>query len=78
MFELLLLLFMPSEIEPTKLGMKYLLKEQFLDYQSCESYVEKNVYLKDGDQEYDGLFYKIDQKEYKVLFTYCRKVDETD
>tara|TARA_B100000586_G_scaffold130962_1_gene94688 strand:+ start:299 stop:508 length:210 start_codon:yes stop_codon:yes gene_type:complete len=69
---------MPSEIEPTKLGMKYLLKEQFLDYQSCENYVEKNVYLKDGDQEYDGLFYKIDQKEYKVLFTYCRKVDETD
>ena len=78
MFELLLLLFMPSEIEPTKLGMKYLLKEQFLDYQSCENYVEKNVYLKDGDQEDDGLFYKIDQKEYKVLFTYCRKVDETD
>tara|TARA_B100000959_G_scaffold220836_1_gene233435 strand:+ start:222 stop:431 length:210 start_codon:yes stop_codon:yes gene_type:complete len=69
---------MPSEIEPTKLGMKYLLKEQFLDYQSCENYVEKNVYLKDGDQEYDGLFYKIDQKEYKVFFTYCRKVDETD
>ena len=78
MFELLLLLFMPSEIEPTKLGMKYLLKEQFLDYQSCENYVEKNVYLKDGDQEYDGLFYKIDQKEYKVFFTYCRKVNETD
>ncbi len=78
MFELLLLLFMPSEIEPTKLGMKYLLKEQFLDYQSCENYVEKNIYLKDGDQKYDGLFYKIDQKEYKVLFTYCRKVDETD
>ena len=61
MFELLLLLLMPSEIEPTKLGMRYLLKEQFIDYQSCESYVQKNVYLKEGEQKYDGLFYKVDQ-----------------
>ena len=38
MFELLMLLIIPSEIEPTKFGIKYLLKERFVDYQTCEKY----------------------------------------
>ncbi len=47
MFELLLLLFMPSEIEPTKLGMKYLLKEQFSmrDISSFLHYVGMCTYI---------------------------------
>ena len=76
MLELLMLLIAPSEINPQKLGMKYVLKQQFVDYQSCEEYVVKNTYSKPGEQEYEGIFYKIDNKEYKVFLTYCKKVGE--
>ena len=76
MFELLMLLILPSEIDPPKLGMKYLLKEKFVDYRSCEKYVDKNVYLREDDILNGGLFYKIDTKEYKVFFTYCKPMEE--
>ena len=76
MIELLMLLIAPSEINQQKLGMKYVLKQQFVDYQSCEEYVVKNTYSKPGEQEYEGIFYKIDNKEYKVFLTYCKKVGE--
>jgi len=76
MFELLMLLIMPSEINPQELGIKYLLKDKFVDYQSCEEYVKKNTYSKTGDQEMDGIFYKIDSKEYKVFLTYCKPVND--
>ena len=74
MFELLMLLIIPSEIDPPKLGMKFLLKEKFVDYQKCENYVEKNFYTKENS----GLFYKIDTKEYKVFFTYCKSIEEDE
>ena len=74
MFELLMLLIIPSEIDPPKLGMKFLLKEKFVDYQKCENYVEKNLYTKENS----GLFYKIDTKEYKVFFTYCKSIEEDE
>ena len=45
-----MLLIMPSEINPQELGIKYLLKDKFVDYQSCEEYVKKNTYSKTGDQ----------------------------
>ena len=76
MIELLMLLLIPGEVNPQKLGMKYILKEKFVDYQSCEEYVVKNTYTKPGEQEFDGVFYKIDTKEYKVFLTYCKKVDD--
>ena len=76
MIELLMLLIAPSEINPQKLGMKYVLKQQFVDYQTCEEYVVKNTYSKPGEQIYEGVFYKIDNKEYKVFLTYCKKVGE--
>ena len=76
MIELLMILITPSEINPQKLGMKYVLKQQFVDYQTCEEYVVKNTYSKPGEQEYEGIFYKIDNKEYKVFLTYCKKVGE--
>ena len=76
MIELLMLLIAPSEINPQKLGMKYVLKQQFVDYQTCEEYVVKNSYSKPGEQKYEGVFYKIDNKEYKVFLTYCKKVGE--
>ena len=99
MIELLMLLIAPSEINPQKLGMKYVLKQKFVDYQTCEEYVVKNTYSKPGEQkfidyqtceeyvvkntyskpgegEYEGIFYKIDNKEYKVFLTYCKKVGE--
>ena len=76
MIELLMILITPSEINPQKLGMKYVLKQQFVDYQTCEEYVVKNTYTKPGEQEYDGIFYKIDTKEYKVFLTYCKKIDD--
>ena len=76
MIELLMLLIAPSEINPQKLGMKYVLKQQFVDYQTCEKYVVKNTYSKPGEQKYEGVFYKIDNKEYKVFLTYCKKVGE--
>ena len=76
MIELLMLLIAPSEINPQKLGMKYLLKQKFVDYQTCEEYVVKNTYSKPGEGEYEEIFYKIDNKEYKVFLTYCKKVGE--
>ena len=76
MIELLMLLIAHSEINPQKLGMKYVLKQQFVDYQTCEEYVVKNTYSKPGEQKYEGVFYKIDNKEYKVFLTYCKKVGE--
>ena len=76
MIELLMLLIAPTEINPQKAGIKYLLKEKFVDYQTCEEYVVKNTYTKPGEQEFEGVFYKIDTKEYKVFLTYCKKVDD--
>tara|TARA_R110002020_G_scaffold234544_1_gene446614 strand:+ start:857 stop:1090 length:234 start_codon:yes stop_codon:yes gene_type:complete len=74
MFELLMLLVAPTEINPQKVGIKYLLKQKFTDYQSCEEYKKQHTYFKTGEQEFEGLFYKLDNKEYKVFVTYCRKV----
>ena len=62
--------------QSTKNGIKYLLKQKFVDYQTCEEYVVKNTYTKPGEGEFEGVFYKIDTKEYKVFLTYCKKVDE--
>ena len=74
MFELLMMLLLPTEINPEKLGMKYILKEKFIDYKSCEEYVEENLYYRD-DKDI-GIFYKIDTKEYQVMLTYCKPVKE--
>ena len=76
MIELLMLLISPSEINPQKMGIKYLLKQKFVDYQSCEEYVVKNTYTKPGEHEFEGVFYKIYTKGYKVFLTDCKKVDE--
>mgnify|MGYP003130655655 CR=1 FL=1 len=76
MIELLMLLIAPSEINPQKLGIKYVLKETFIDYQSCEKYVKENIYMKPGDQRFEGIFYKIDDKEYRVYLTYCKPVEK--
>jgi len=78
MIELLMILITPSEINPQKVGMKYLLKQKFVDYQTCEEYVVKNIYMKPGDEQYEGIFYKIDNKEYKVFMTYCKPVKKED
>ena len=76
MIELLMLLFIPGEVNPQKLGIQYILKEKFVDYQSCQKYVEENLYLrKDKDS---GVFYKIDTKEYQVMLTYCKPVKEDE
>ena len=77
MIELLILLIIPNEINPQKAGIKYLLKQQFVDYQTCEEYVVKNTYTKSGDLEFEGVFYKIDNKEYKVFLTYCKPVEKS-
>ena len=74
MIELLMLLFIPTEIDPAKLGIKYILKEKFIDYKSCEEYVEENLYYRDDKNV--GIFYKIDTKEYQVMLTYCKPVKE--
>ena len=76
MIELLMLLIAPTEINPQKIGIKYILKDKFVDYQTCEEYVVKNTYTKTGEQEFEGVFYKIDTKEYKVFLTYCKKIDD--
>ena len=76
MIELLMLLIAPSEINPQKLGMKYVLKKKFVDYQTCEEYVVQNTYSKPGELEYEGIFYKIYQQEYKVFLTYCKPMDK--
>jgi len=75
MFELLMLLIIPSEIDPAKFGIKYLLKEKFVDYQSCEKYVDKYVITK---EDKNGIYYTLDTKEYKVMLTYCKEVDKVD
>ena len=74
MIELLMLLFIPTEIDPAKLGMKYILKEKFIDYKSCEEYVKENLYYRDDKNT--GIFYKINTKEYQVMLTYCKPVKE--
>ena len=76
MFELLMMLLIPTEIDPGKLGIKYLLKEKFVDYKSCEEYLENNTYAKDDNGV--GVYYKIDDKEYKIMLTYCKPVKEKD
>ena len=76
MIELLILLIIPNEINLQQAGIKYLLKQQFVDYQTCEEYVVKNIYMKPGDEQYEGIFYKIDDKEYKVFMTYCKPTDK--
>ena len=75
MFELLMLLIIPSELDPAKFGIKYLLKERFVDYQSCEKYVDKYVITKENK---DGIYYTLNTKEYKVMLTYCKEIDELD
>ena len=74
MIELLMMLLLPTEINPEKLGIKFILKEKFIDYKSCEEYVEKNLYHRDNEDT--GIFYKIDTKEYQVMLTYCKPVKE--
>jgi hypothetical protein len=54
--------------------MQYILKDKFVDYQTCEEYVQKNLYFRE-DKEV-GIFYKIDTKEYQVMLTYCKPVKE--
>jgi hypothetical protein len=71
MFELLMLLIIPQEIDPVKLGIKYTLKEKFIDYKSCDEYVNKNTSLKEN-----GLYYKINTKEYQVMLTYCKPTED--
>ena len=73
MFELLMLLIIPSELDPAKFGIKYLLKERFVDYQSCAEYVDDHVITKENK---DGIYYTLDTKEYKVMLTYCKEVDD--
>ena len=76
MIELLMLLLIPGEVNPQKLGIQYILKEKFVDYQTCKEYVEKNLYFrKDRDI---GIFYKIDTKEYQVMLTYCKPIKEDE
>jgi hypothetical protein len=45
MIELLMMLIIPTEIDPAKLTMKYILKEKFVDYKTCEEYVDRNTYI---------------------------------
>ena len=73
MIELLMLLFIPGEVNPQQLTVKYLLKEKFVDYQTCEEYVVKNTYTKPGEHEFEGVFYKIDTKEYLNLLSKDKK-----
>ena len=75
MFELLMLLIIPSELDPAKFAIKYLLKERFVDYQECEEYVDKYVITKENK---DGIYYTLNTKEYKVMPTYCKEVEGLD
>ena len=36
------------------------------------------IYMKHGDEQYEGIFYKIDDKEYKVFMTYCKPTDKKE
>jgi len=74
MIELLMMLVIPQEISPEKLGMKYILKDKFVDYQSCQKYVEENLYFRKDKNV--GVFYKINTKEYQVMLTYCKPVNK--
>ena len=74
MFELLMVLFLPTEVNPEKIGIKYILQDRFISYENCEKYVEKNLYSKQDKET--GIFYKIDTKEYQVMLTYCKPVDK--
>ena len=74
MIELLMMLLLPTEINPEKLGIKFILKEKFIDYKSCEEYVKENLYYRDDKNT--GIFYKINTKEYQVMLTYCKPVKE--
>ena len=56
--------------------MKYILKEKFVDYKTCQEYVEENLYFKKDEDV--GIFYKIDTKEYQVMLTYCKPVKEDE
>ena len=75
MFELLMLLIIPSELDPAKFGIKYLLKERFVDYQTCAEYVDKHVITK---EDKNGIYYTLDTKEYMVMLTYCKEVEGLD
>ena len=76
MIELLILLFIPGEVNPQRLGMQYILKEKFVDYQTCQEYVKDNLYFRENKEV--GIFYKIDTKEYQVMLTYCKPVKEDE
>ena len=76
MIELLMLLIIPQEIDPVRLGIKYTLKEKFIDYKSCDDYLRDTLYVK--QDEGVGIYYKIDDKEYQVMLTYCKPVKEKD
>ena len=76
MFELLMLLFLPTDVNPEKLGMKYILQDRFINYESCEEYVQKNLYTKKNEEV--SIFYKVDTKEYQVILTYCKPVKEDE
>ena len=83
MIELLMLLFIPGEVNPQKLGMKYILKDKFVDYQTCDEYIEQNLYFKENPYYKEGngetwghMYYKINTKEYQVMFTYCKPIDK--
>ena len=76
MIELLMFLILPGETNIPELGIKYILKEQFVNYQTCQEYVEKNLYFK--KEEEVGIFYTIDTKEYRVYLTYCKPVKENE
>jgi hypothetical protein len=83
MIELLMMLIIPTEIDPAKLTMKYVLKEKFIDYKTCDEYVEQNTYFKkkpnykEGDgQVWGHMYYKIDTKEYQVMLTYCKPTED--
>ena len=69
-----MMLVIPQEISPEKLGMKYILKDKFIDYQSCQKYVEEHLYFREDKNI--GVFYKIDTKEYQVMLTYCKPVNK--
>ena len=83
MIELLMMLIIPTEIDPAKLTMKYVLKEKFIDYKTCDEYVEQNTYFKENPnyKEGDGqvwghMYYKINTKEYQVMLTYCKPTED--
>ena len=64
MFELFIFLFTDFD---ARVGVKYLLKEKFVDYQSCEEYV---------DEHEVNFNYTINKKDYRVGFTYCKPIEK--